>query len=409
MSDHFQIDLDHWSAEHAADPYASLGAIRDRCPFAHSSTHGGFWIASDWEHVVRVASDAVTFSALKPDGISATHIPNERSPVIMAPLEIDPPDYVPYRRLVEPHMSPSATELMEAGIHYWVDLFIDRVIESGSMNVPTEYGTPVPSSITIDWIGLPAEDWRFYWSARHNPDPVQKRQDFDQLLVHLREEILARREAPRGDLLSVIANAVIDGEPIDVGIAIGLTEFLIAGGTETTGDLFATAILHMAENPAVHRRLIEDDRFMRTATEEYLRMTTPTMANGRFAKCPVEVDGHLVEAGDQIMLAWAAANRDPKVFENPEATDLERWPNRHLAFGVGPHRCLGSNLGRAMFRIMTRRLLQRMPDFRVVEAVPMSPRPMFAGYATLRIEFTPAERVLPEGPPKPQFETAYAA
>ena len=407
MPDEHRIDLDHWSEEHAADPYASLGAVRERQPFAYSSLYGGFWIASDWDHVVRVASEADTFSALRPDGVSATHIPNEPSPVIMAPLEIDPPDYVPYRRLVERHMSPKATEEMEDGIHYWVDLFLDRVIESGTMDVPNDYGTPVPSSITIDWIGLPAEDWRFYWSARHNPDKEQKRKDFDALLVQLREAILERREAPREDLLSVIANAVIDGELIDIDRAIGLTEFLIAGGTETTGDLFSNAILHMAQHPEVHRRLLDDDRFMRTATEEYLRMATPTMANGRVAKCPVHVDGHAVEEGDQIMLAWAAANRDPKVFENPEEIDLERWPNRHLAFGVGPHRCLGSNLGRAMFRVMTRRLLQRMPDFRVVDVVPVTPRPMFAGYAKLQIEFTPGPRVLPDGPITPQFATSY--
>jgi cytochrome P450 len=166
-------------------------------------------------------------------------------------------------------------------------------------------------------------------------------------------------------------------------------------------------VLHLAEHPEVHARLLEDDAFMRTATEEYLRLATPVLSIGRVAKEPASVGGQTIAAGEPVLLCWAAANRDPAIFDDPDDVQLERWPNRHLAFGVGPHRCIGSNLGRAMFRVMTRRLLTRMPDFRVVAAEPEEDRSVHAGFRRLEIEFTPGPKVLPDATPAPQFQAAY--
>lgn len=403
------LEFDHHSAEHAADPYGSLSRVREKCPFAYSSTYGGFWMATGWEQVKRVAADPGSFSSgAAGDGTSATHIPRDPMLLLLPPLELEPPEFVAYRRLVSPYMSPRAIADMENGIHYWVDWFIDRTIERGSMSVPTEFATPVPSSITIDWIGLAPEEWQFYWSARHNPDMDQRRADFYKLYDRLRGEILARRESPRHDVLSVIANGEVNGGLIEVERAMGLAEMLIAGGTETTGDLFAGALVHLDRQREFHQRMLEDDGFMRTATEEYLRVVTPTLANGRVAKCPVQMDGQTINDGDQMMLGWASANRDPAVFDAPDEVRLDRWPNRHLSFGIGPHRCLGSNMARAMFRVMTRRLIERMPDFHIVAAEP-GDRAVFASFAKLEIEFTPGPRVLPDTPPAQQFTTIFAA
>lgn len=413
-----EIDLDHHTGEHADDPFASFSRVREQCPVAHSPHYGGFWAVTGWQAATEVGQDPKTYSsAIQPDGRRALHIPTTGArAVAQPPLELEPPEFVAYRRLLDPFCSPRALAEMEDGIHYWADYFLDRVIESGSMSVVSDFATAVPSTITIDWLGLPPGDWHFYWEAmdvEHHAKPGTPEADLAHRLMteltdRLREEIRDRVASPRDDLLSVIANGIVNGAPMTEDRALGTTMLLIAGGTATTADLFAHALLHLDTHRDVHARLLEDDRFMRTATEEYLRISTPVLAIGRIATADVELGGQQIRAGEHVLNCWAGANRDPAVFEDPDEVRLERWPNRHLSFGVGPHRCIGSNLGRAMFRVMTRRFLERLPDFRVTSSERVDNRSLFSGFARIDVAFTPGAKVLPEAPPAAQFHAAYA-
>lgn len=407
-------DFDHHSPEHGLDPWRSFDALRQRCPVAYSEQHGGYWVVTGWDEVAQVARNPETFSsAVQPEGRSI-HIPTDGVRAPRPPLELDPPEFVAYRRLLDPYCSPKAIEEMEPGIAFWADYFIDRFIEDGSVNVVAAFGTAVPSAVTIDWLGLPPESWHFYWEsmdALHHVRPgteeaARAQRGLDELIRVLEEEIEARRAAPRGDLLSAIANAEVNGAPMTLERAVGTTLLLIAGGTGTTADLFSHALVDLSDRRDVHRALLEDDRLMRTATEEYLRVSTPVLSIGRFAAADAEIGGCPVAKGDHVLIAWGAANRDPAVFEDPGTVVLDRWPNHHLSFGLGPHRCVGSNLGRTLFKIMVRRFLERAPDFRVTDCAPIENRSLFSSLARVEVEFTPGERLQAEATPTPQFRVA---
>jgi cytochrome P450 len=413
MSSRVVVDFDHHSSEHAADPFGSFRELREQCPVAYSERHGGFWVVTGWEDVTEVGQDPASFSsALQPDGRRAIHVPSDVSRVARPPLEIDPPEFVGYRRLLEPHCTPKAIDAMEPGIRFWADYFIDRFIEQGEVDIVGAFATAVPSTVTIDWLGLPPEDWRLYWEvmdAMHHVTAGTAAFELAdagraEMERRIESEILARRREPRPDLLSAIANDPVNGAPLPTDLAVGTALLLMAGGTGTTADLFAHAVVDLAGRRDVHAALLEDDRFMRTATEEYLRVSTPVLAIGRMAAADTELRGCPVAKGDSVLLAWGAANRDPEVFPDPDEIVLDRWPNRHLAFGVGPHRCVGSNLGRSLFKVMLRRFLDRVPDFRVVGTAPIANRHLFNSYASVELAFTPGAPVLAGRAAAPQFQ-----
>jgi cytochrome P450 len=401
------VDFDHNAPEHAADPIGDFDTLRRTCPVAYSQHHGGFWIATRYDDVARIARDPATFSTRQLDGgLSGLVIPPLPSPVVNAPLEIDPPGFEPYRMLLAPLLSPKAVEAMQPMIDHHTDWFLDQVIERGSMEAITEFAHAVPSTITIDWIGLPAEDWRAFaepaYHLQHSPPGSAELEHaiagMQWVMRTVGDALAERRGGPRDDVLSIIANAVIDGEPIEAGVALGTAQLLLAGGVNTTTALTGHALVYLGRHREVHGRLLADDRFLYTATEELLRYATPVLSIARTVALDTELGGQRLRAGDRILFSWAGANRDETVFDCPHEVDLARWPNRHASFGLGPHRCIGSNLARAMFKTMLRRLLIRLPDFRVESAIPAASRAIDNSWTRLDVSFTPGPRVLPDEP-----------
>jgi cytochrome P450 len=406
-----RIDFDHLGAKHTVDPIGSFDELRRRCPVAYSSRYGGFWVLTRYEDVFRVIRDVETFSAGAPDGLSVTP-PLEPHRHLMPPLELDPPEYIPYRRLLEPFLTPHAVETMEPGITLYVDYLLDQVIEQGEMDFMADLALPLPTIVTMDWLGLPTAQWRYFSDVFHDHSAAAGTADAELMRERMREmsEVLRaaleeRRREPRADVLTVIATATIDGRPIPGERALGLAELTMAGGINTTGDLTAHAIVYLDEHRDVHRALLEDDHLMRTATEELLRIVTPVLSFGRCALADAVVGGENIHEGDRILVSWAAANRDGDVFDRPNEVDLTRWPNRHVSFGLGPHRCIGSNLARAMFRIAVRRVLERMQGFRVVETALPRNRAVHNHIGSMRVAFSPGERVLDLKRVEPQFAT----
>jgi cytochrome P450 len=159
----------------------------------------------------------------------------------------------------------------------------------------------------------------------------------------------------------------VDGAPLSDIDVMSYVFLLLFGGLDTTTAALANAVVLLDRDPDTSRELIEHPERLGRAVEEFLRFEAPVQALGRTLSRDVELGGHRLRAGERALLIWASANRDPAVFPDPERFDAERTPNRHLAFGVGLHRCLGSNLGRAMFHVMLDRLLARIPDYRLTE------------------------------------------
>ncbi len=174
-----------------------------------------------------------------------------------------------------------------------------------------------------------------------------------------------RRAEPQDDLISVFVTMEVDGKLLTDEQILGMCNLVIAGGNDTTTSLLANAFAWLAEHPEQRAWLAEDLSRIPIACEEFLRYYTPTQGLARTVTTDVEIGGQLLNAGDRVLLSFAAANQDPEFFESPDEILLDRWPNKHQAFGLGLHRCLGSNLTRLEFRVVLEEVLARMPDFQV--------------------------------------------
>jgi cytochrome P450 len=192
-----------------------------------------------------------------------------------------------------------------------------------------------------------------------------------------------------------ILTAKIDGEELAVEDKFGYILLMLFGGMDTTSGLTGNTLVQLSRRPELKQQLIDNPGLIASATEEFLRHGTPTQGLARTISRDTEFHGQRLNAGEQVMLMWAAANRDPEVFDDPDQIKLDRHPNRHMAFGVGQHRCLGSNLARTMFKVMITEILHRLPDFTMVDDEPVR----FANAANtysprkLPIRFTPGERI----------------
>jgi cytochrome P450 len=409
------VEFDHHSPEHASDPLGSFARVESKCPVAWSESHGGYWILTDYDAVAAAARDAITFSSAYSEEYGhPIFIPSPDDPFVLAPLELDPPDFAPYRRFLHPFLTQAAVRGLESGLQYWVDFFLDQVIESGRMELVEQFATPVPSTITIDWLGLKPTDWPLYAETVHlqmksRPGTEERRRadaGYLELVARVDAAIRDRRRHPQPDIITLLANAKINGEPVPHELALGTLLLTINGGVNTTAVLVSHALIYLSEHRGLFDKLLQDDRFMRTSTEELLRHYCPILSIGRQASRSTELHDQHIEARDHVLLAWAAANHDAAKFEDPYELRLDRWPNPHLAFGLGPHRCIGSNLARAMFANMLRAFLKRVPDFRITNVTARDNRSIDNAFEAIDIEFTPGSRVLPQAEPSPQFRTS---
>jgi cytochrome P450 len=181
------------------------------------------------------------------------------------------------------------------------------------------------------------------------------------------EEIELRRQEPKDDLLTLFATGTIGGEPLSDETIQSFSMNILAGGVDTTTALTSNALIHLARHPQDRQRLIDDPALLPVACEEFLRYFSPIHALSRTAYADVVVNGWEIKKGERVLLAYAAGNRDPEAFDDPETVKLDRLPNKHVAFGAGMHRCLGSFLARMMFQEMITAVFERMPDYELVE------------------------------------------
>jgi cytochrome P450 len=201
--------------------------------------------------------------------------------------------------------------------------------------------------------------------------------------------------APDDDLVGSILAGTVDGADLTAQEKFGYVLLLLFGGMDTTSGLTGNALVELSRRPELKQQLIDRPELLRTATEEFLRHGSPTQGLGRTVSRYTEFHGQQLKAGDRVFLLWASANRDPSVFECPAELKLDRHPNRHMAFGVGQHRCLGSNLARVMFQAIITAILRRLPDFTMTEDEPVRYTDAANVYAprSLPVRFTPGARV----------------
>ncbi|WP_028472402.1 cytochrome P450 [Nocardioides alkalitolerans] len=403
------VDFDHNSDEHSADPAGSYRALREEHPVAWSDAHGGYWVLSGYDAVFEAARDDYTFSSARNsyggEGLSVV-IPKTPAPFHI-PIEIDPPDFKKWRKLINPITAPAAVERMEKIVQHFVTAFIDDIIEVGEADLTSVIG--VPAIVTVDWLGLPIEHWKTYAFAFHALlVAVPGTPEFDKavnvdlpMLEKVTKGVIAERMAdPKDDIISYLAGQEVDGRPITADEVFAIVDLLLSGGVGTTASLVSNTVVWLYKNQDVRADLIENPDKLERAIEEFLRFFSPTQGLARTVTKDVEFQGVDMHEGDRVLIAWSSANRDAGHFEDADEVDIERWPNRHTAFGIGAHRCAGSHLGRAMAKELLSQILGRMGDY-VVDLDALEPYPhqgTNTGWQAIPATFTPGPRVL-EGDP----------
>ena len=402
------IHFDHDTSEHARAWPERFRTMRETCPRAWSDEHGGFWVATKLEDIVSVAQRTDAFSTHKyvdPEtgetrgGLSIPQIPGIRA----VPNEADKPEWTGIRHFVNRHFAPKAIEERRERTRHFVAALLDLVIETGEIDMVDDLTNPLPALVTMDLFGFPLHEWRKFADPFHtmvhtpvnDPAFAETLKGLEYFHQRVDEEIALRREAPKDDLLTWFATGTIDGEPLGHQLIHDLAFNILAGGVDTTTALTSNTLVYLSRHPADRQRLIDDPSVLPLAREEFVRYFSPIHGLARNALDDVEVNGWQIDKGDRVLLAYAAGNRDPEAFEDPEQVRLDRFPNKHVGFGAGMHRCLGSFMARMMFEEMITSVLARMPDYQIVEDAiePYATVAKVNGWKHIPATFTPGSKV----------------
>jgi cytochrome P450 len=398
------IDYDHHSRQYAQTwPEVTMRNSAE-CPVAKSEAYGGFWLLSGYSALTRAARDTATFTTrhvIGDDNSPYGGITIPARDVLVVPEELDPPELLDYRKILNKLFGPQMIDTWRPFITEVVGGCIDEFCETGQTDLILALANPAPAIVTLKMVGLPLHQWRDYAMPLHEhiyaaPGSALAKQSYEaivRILEHLRELVPRRRADPKDDLLSTLASATINGEPISDSRVVDIAILVLLGGVDTTTTLIGNALHWLHQHPEARASLAADRSLIKPATEEFLRFFTPAQHVARTVTADVDVDGYKLQAEDRVLLSLVAANRDEKVFPNAGEVQLDRFPNRHLAFGFGPHRCLGLHLARAEFEIVLEAVLDRFPDYVIDEE--NSERYPTAGHVpgwiTLPCSFSPSD------------------
>jgi len=403
-----RFDFDRHTPSYRFEFESITEALQQKCPVAWSETYGGHWVASGHQEVFDIARSA--------DVLSNDHdIHNARRGYLgisipsLAPyqggfLEMDPPEQRHYRQALNPYLSPAAVARWRPVVDELVRASLNEKIESGQIDFVDDLANIVPAVLTLAMMGLPLADWPIYCEPAHatvytppgSPDLPRVMQAAMLMNQRLSEAIVEIRDSPRPGMINALVTASINGgTPSDEDIT-GALALLIGGGFDTTTALTAHTLEYLSEHPADRQRLSDErDELLDAATEEFLRFYTPAPGDGRTFSADCEIAGAKFSEGERLWISWAMANRDPEVFPDPNAIVLDRKNNRHSSFGLGIHRCIGSNVARMTFKSMLTAVLDRMPDFACdpAGAVHYETVGVINGMKHLPATFTPGSRI----------------
>ncbi len=345
----------------------TLNFMVRKCPVVHSQVGKGYYLINTQDDVRAAAQDWKTFSSAK------GYMPNrpEGLPYLM-PEESDPPIHTRWRHKLNPHLSPKTTATYEQPIRDDVNALIDNFIAKGEVEFISEFGALLPGwAFFKNILGLPIEDLAALVNGVEEgtfADPAERAGHFEFVFNYLENHLKWRStQPPRGDLIDTILEGVTydDGTDAPWAHKVSILVDLTFGGIATTTFVMASAIHHLATNPDQRKLLIENPDLIENAIEEYARFFPPVVALGRTCTRDVEISGTPIKEGEFVMLTYACASRDPRHMVEPEKIDVARQGIPHSTFGVGPHRCIGSNLARVELKTTLEEWLKRIPEFSV--------------------------------------------
>jgi len=367
-------DFDHTDPAWVADPYPIWDELRRRCPVAHSDRYGGTWLPVTHDLVSEVAYDTEHFT-------SRSVVVSERRPGpedlpapigLSPPITSDPPFHSIARRMLLPAFAPKPIAELEPFTRRLCRELLAGTEGRGSFDAATDYAQHIPVRVIVRFLGFPQEDAdsfrRFIRLVLEDVDRSAEEREtmFAEVDDYMDFQIDDHIANPRDDLTSFLLQAEIDGSKLAREHIRGTMILLMIAGIDTTWSAIGASLWHLAKHPSDRRRLASEPGLMGTAIEELLRAYAPvTMA--RLVAQDFDFHGHQLRQGDWLLLPFPAANRDPGAFEKPGLVLLDRAKNRHAAFGLGRHRCLGSNLARMELRVAMEEWLTRYPDFELAD------------------------------------------
>jgi cytochrome P450 len=359
---------------YAGDPYPAYRELRATSPVCWNDVTD-FWALLKYEDIRYVSSNPALFSSAKGITIPDPAIP---SPVQEGNLIFsDPPRHRQLRKLINAGFTRRQVAVLEPKIREIVAGILDGIEPDSVHEFAEEIAAPLPTRMIAELIGAPPDDWEQFrvWSdaATGNADPeieLDSLVAMGQLFEYFQKLIAARRAEPRDDLLSVLAEAEIDGHRLDDEDLLNFAFLLLVAGNETTRNLIALGTLALIAHPDQCRLLVDDPALIPGAVEEMLRWNSPVVHMARTATTDVEIRGQLIRAGDVVVMLYQSANRDEEIFgPDSEEFKVTRNPNPHIAFGCGEHSCVGAQLARLEATVLFEELLQRFPKLELVGAV----------------------------------------
>lgn len=358
-----------FTLECANQPHAVYAEVLEQCPVTRSAgIFGG-------NGVSLARYEDVLWALKHPEVFSSKDIVQIGNNVPLLPLSVDPPDHAKYRRMLDPQFSPRRMTAMEPEIRELTNQVIDTFADRGQVEFHEEFATPLPSTYFLALMGLPQEDlpdflhWRdetIRPTGTTEEEITAKRAAAGQAIeAYFEAKIEEKRSHPDDYLLSTIVHGEVDGRPITQDELIGTTHLLLLAGLDTVTATLDCMIVYLAQHPDRRRAIVENPSLMNGAIEELLRHQTPVMMVPRVIAQDHEIGGVQMKAGDTATLLIGAANCDFAEFDAPAEVEFDREANRHLAFGGGPHRCLGSHFARLELRVALEEFHRRIPDYEI--------------------------------------------
>jgi cytochrome P450 len=368
-------DLDHADPDYNRHAPHIWRTLREGgCPVAHSDRYHGMWVPLTHAHVSEIAYDTDRFTS-RGVVVSRSRMEDFAEPPIggAPPITSDPPFHQHARRILLPPFAPKAIARWEPEVRTVCRRLAGAIVErGGEFDGSTEYAQDIPVHVIASMLGLPVEDGELFRGFVHDAleavdaEPDARAAASERLGEYLQERVAEHEDEPRDDLISYLLDVELFGERLSQAHVVGTLVLLLIAGIDTTWSAIGSSLWHLATHPGDRLRLAADPALVPTAVEELLRAYAPvTMA--RFVTRDHDFHGHAMKAGDWVLLPFPAANRDPAAFDRADDVIIDRAENRHAAFGLGIHRCVGSNLARLELRVAIEELLAVVPHFELAD------------------------------------------
>jgi len=366
-------DFDHLDPRWNENPYPIWDEMRKKCPIAHTDRFLGVYFPSRYEDVRAISYDTEHFS-------SRRVVVREVRPEVTfpaPPITSDPPNHKDAKLVLLPPFTPDAVKKLEPKARAICNELIDKFIGRGSCDAAKEYAQHIPVRVIAHMLGIPEADGDQFRTWIHEVlevgitnDEVMMRA-VGEMNAYFQGQIAIRRRNPGDDLITKLMDTSFKGKPPSEPHILGTLRLLLIAGIDTTWSAIGSSLWHLAKTPADRARLAAEPNLMPTAIEEFLRAYAPVTMAREVVK-DTEVNGCPIKAGNMVLLSFPAANRDPAMFPNADKVIIDRAENRHAAFGLGIHRCVGSNLARMEMTVAVEEFLKRIPEFRLTGAVTWS-------------------------------------